>query len=69
MCFSRRQFIQSASVASALAATTSINAAGNAQQQAIDAPKSAEESLALLKEGNLRFVQENSAFLIPARNG
>ncbi len=60
MCFSRRQFIQSASVASALAATTSIGAASYAQQQASDAPKSADEALALLKEGNLRSWQENS---------
>ena len=56
MCFSRRQFIQSASVASALAATTSICATSFAQQQASDTPKSADEALALLKEGNLRFV-------------
>ncbi len=69
MCFSRRQFIQSASVASALAATNSIGAAGYAQQQASDAPKNANEALALLKEGNLRFVAGISAFLIPVRNG
>lgn len=56
MCFSRRQFIQSASVASALAATTGIGIASYAQQPSSDAPKNAEEALAVLKEGNQRFV-------------
>lgn len=56
MCFSRRQFIQTASVASALAATTSICAASYFQQRSSDAPKSADEAIALLQEGNLRFV-------------
>lgn len=57
MCFSRRQFIQSASIASAFAATTTaIGASSYARQQTSEAPMSADEALALLKEGNLRFV-------------
>ncbi len=39
-----------------MATTTSIGAAGYAQQPASDAPQSADEALAQLKEGNQRFV-------------
>lgn len=62
MCISRRQFIQTASMATALTATASIGTASYAQQQSSDAPKSADEALALLKEGNLRFVSGDLRF-------